>query len=502
MNPSKTIFFTFLALGILILFALPLKFGIKIDPAIYSAMARDVAQGLHVWPLNLPVMFPEFYEHPPLTIWIMGIFMKLFGESYLVAAIYSRLCALGCFILVILYSRKIASRREEFSIGELDNVSILSGLLLLSWIPWVKYSGAAQLEGPLSLAILATYLFMLESNRKDSSLSFGTLTSFGFLLGVFGFGSKGVIFFSISFACLTWSLLISKNKKSIVSAVSIVLGWFTGAALMLGLDKVSGTTWSKYYWSRALGWGLQGTNQYSASGQTSWLDLGSRALSTLSTEIRMSPIWTSVLWIVMIYAVFSQIKKRTLMKPSLTLAFIFYWAFLVPFMIAKTKMPHWPVPIYPVMVLFLIGMSPNFVFAAKPWPIIKKYLVPSMMLVSVLLAIVPYAQESSWGRGEEWIYHKQALKNHINNDKPLIVVKENLPMFMVYGYSHWFWGREMPRAYTTLDSIKSRECQSGTFLWIADKLAKANAATLKEKNWLPVMHQHKNITLLSCQNNH
>src|SRR5690606_23316427 len=132
-------------------------------------------------------------------------------------------------------------------------------------------------------------------------------------------------------------------------------GWALGALAMYGLDWRYDTAWSNHYWSRIFGWGLQGNQHFEPSTWT--FDLARQlhlAWTTLRFELRYSPLWTIPAWALIVWAV-SRRYKFLLCHTVALISLIFYWVFMAPFMIANVKMPHWPVPIYPVLSLFLIS---------------------------------------------------------------------------------------------------------------------------------------------------
>jgi 4-amino-4-deoxy-L-arabinose transferase-like glycosyltransferase len=477
-------------LALLLLFAFPLKIGTKVDPAIYAALARDVAEGVALWPLSFPDLFDVFQEHPPLSLWMMGLFMKVFGSSMLVASIYSRLCALASFG-ILLWMVQRASREDADSVRE--NRLILAGLLLLSWIPWLKYVGAAQLEGPFGLAVTGAFALMFWSATQTLRRRIYALA---LLVGAFGFLSKGILFVPIVLICLLWGWTLSPLKPQARRISSLILtGAVLGAMGMLGLDHLGHTHWSQYYWSRALGWGFQGENQFNPSMGTSFADLMVRGLVTLKSEIQFSPLWTPFLWVSMV--VFA-IGKPSLRSP-LFFAVLFYWAFMSPFMISKIKMPHWPVPVYPIASFFVVMVWKRLSVDNAFWVGMKKHFPKIVLGLGVLLATLPYPLESRHGRGEEWVFHRAALQKKIDANNPLLVIQDQLPMFMVLGYSHWYWGRSMPRSYLGLQDFLNRApCKSEEFAWMENSLAQSHSAQLESKGWRQSLHQHRNITLLEC----
>ncbi len=56
--------------------------GISLDPALFSAIARNFSRDGIWWSQHAsPELFPQYFEHPFLPLWLQGILFKLFGAN-------------------------------------------------------------------------------------------------------------------------------------------------------------------------------------------------------------------------------------------------------------------------------------------------------------------------------------------------------------------------------------------------------------------------------------
>lgn len=480
------------------MFAFPNKTGIKADPAVYLTLARNAAEFGHWWPLHhSPYMFPEFYEHPPFLLWAMAGVFKIFGVSEWSGALLSRLLTLASLVILgwIFYSEK----SKIFSRSALVGAVWLGGLFSLTWVPWVKYVGAAQYEGPLSFVILLSFASILIWFSPGSFSV--TRIMLLFSVGLLGFLVKGIIFFPILFSPLIFSIfqrpLSTHLKKGLLATGLLSTAWFFGALLMWELDRRSQTSWSQAYWQRILGWGFQNSNTFDVDKGFSSLKIFELSLQMLKMELRMSPIWTPMLWVSMAWLL---IKKRNLLFQNriLLLSLIFYWAFIAPFMIATIKMPHWPVPIYPIGALFLVSLfSPDSL--QKIGSFFEKSQIPTafVFFIAIFLALAPGIPRTRLDRGDQWRFHKETLQKVKNDPRPLTVVTDEEPMYMVNAYSAWHLGSDYPIRFLQLTDVLKAPCDS-RFLWLGSARTIENQAKLELLGWRPATHQAPAVMLFEC----
>ncbi|MBQ9418676.1 MAG: glycosyltransferase family 39 protein [Bacteroidales bacterium] len=128
--------------------------GMFMDGLIYSSLAANLASGTgDLWHLQLsPSCFPQFYEHPPLMMWLLAAWMCIFGTSMLAAKAYSvAVLLLTAWLMVAIWHR----------LGFSSSTAFLP-LLMLTLIPEMPLSIHNNfLESTLTLFVLLSIWFML-----------------------------------------------------------------------------------------------------------------------------------------------------------------------------------------------------------------------------------------------------------------------------------------------------------------------------------------------------
>jgi 4-amino-4-deoxy-L-arabinose transferase-like glycosyltransferase len=151
------------------------------DAAAYALMAKNMIVH-HQWlaPLFTPGDPTSFEDKPPLGIWLLAWFPKLFGVSELTVhvpnVIYFTL------ILVILY----------WALGRLSSrkIALYATLFAATSLCLVVYSRAPKLDIPLTLFVLTAHLALygwLKQNKSYYLLIFAASLALGFLIKT-GFG--------------------------------------------------------------------------------------------------------------------------------------------------------------------------------------------------------------------------------------------------------------------------------------------------------------------------
>ena len=84
MGHKSAYFFYFIG-GLFLLLVGPKLFadGMFLDGVTYAAISNNLAEGLgSFWKLYYTAtLYPEFYEHPPLALWLEGYLHFVFGSS-------------------------------------------------------------------------------------------------------------------------------------------------------------------------------------------------------------------------------------------------------------------------------------------------------------------------------------------------------------------------------------------------------------------------------------
>ena len=128
--------------------------GMFMDGLIYSSIAANMAEGVgSFWhPVYTASQFPQFYEHPPLMMWLLSLWMRLFGTSMMAAKAYSVAVVLLTAALVVAVWKRLGFKT---SLGWLP-------LLALTLIPDVALAAHNNyLESTMTLFVLAAVWLVL-----------------------------------------------------------------------------------------------------------------------------------------------------------------------------------------------------------------------------------------------------------------------------------------------------------------------------------------------------
>lgn len=123
--------------------------GMHSDGLVYSSIAANMAEGnCTLWhPMFTQTYMSNFNGHPPLMMWMLAVWMRLFGTSMLAAKLYSLAVMAGTWALVVGIWRRLGFEVRQ---GWLP-------LLLTLLIPSMIYSTHSNyLESTMALFVLAS----------------------------------------------------------------------------------------------------------------------------------------------------------------------------------------------------------------------------------------------------------------------------------------------------------------------------------------------------------
>ncbi len=201
----KTKYFSFylIIFSLFILIVGPSLFsdGMFVDGVVYAAISKNLANGLgSFWDLHYTnILYPHFYEHPPLAFGIQSLFFRFFGDSIFVERFYSLITFIITGWIITRIWKKIT----------ISNLHSLAWLPLLFWIsiPLITWSAANNmLENTMMIFTSLSVLFILKSldSKRILFLSLSGLMLF------FGFLTKGfVALFPLSM--LLWIFVFKRN---------------------------------------------------------------------------------------------------------------------------------------------------------------------------------------------------------------------------------------------------------------------------------------------------
>lgn len=224
--------------------------GLKLDAMTYAALAKHILSTGDWFTLHYtPAAYANFYQHPPLVIWMQAAIFKTLGASDMTARVLPALFGLGTVGVVYAWGRRTAG----------PWVGFVAGVILLSSPRYVKFATDLFLDGPLAFWLMAgMYLSWravlepdpnVEAHSKESSLSppkhWIDAAGAGACLAA-GFMTKGLVAFALP---LTVSLLWITNRPSwsnwprALLAVAVA-GLLVGCWITFG----QGDTYLRHYW--------------------------------------------------------------------------------------------------------------------------------------------------------------------------------------------------------------------------------------------------------------
>ena len=148
--------------------------GMFMDGLIYTSVASNMAEGVGAFwhPVYMATQFPDFYEHPPLMMWLLSLWFRLFGTGMMAAKAYSVAVLLLTAALMVGVWKQLGFKT---SLGWLP-------LLMLTLIPDVALAAHNNyLEGTMTLFVLASVWLVLRGEGVGWHLLAGLMLAAAFL---------------------------------------------------------------------------------------------------------------------------------------------------------------------------------------------------------------------------------------------------------------------------------------------------------------------------------
>lgn len=176
--------------------------GMFMDGLIYTGVAKSMSLGIgSFWsPSYTLTSFVHFYEHPPLMMWLLSLWMRLFGSTMMVAKAYSIVVTMLTAVLMV-------------AVWKRSGGSLKTGWLpLLLWTlipPVAHFANNNILESTMVLFDLAAVWLMLADGRRPwlSHVAAGLMLSCAFLTK----GFTGL--FPLALPALLWMVGARKGRR-------------------------------------------------------------------------------------------------------------------------------------------------------------------------------------------------------------------------------------------------------------------------------------------------
>ena len=193
--------------------------GMFMDGLIYTSVAANMAEGVgSFWhPVYTATQFPDFYEHPPLMMWLLSLWFRLFGTGMMAAKAYSVAVLLLTAALMVGVWKQLGFK---LGLGWLP-------LLMLTLIPDVALAAHNNyLESTMTLFVLASVWLVLRGEGVGWHLLAGLMLAAAFLTK----GPTGL--FPLALPALLW---LFGERKGFGQAAAGTLAMAAGLAAPMAL---------------------------------------------------------------------------------------------------------------------------------------------------------------------------------------------------------------------------------------------------------------------------
>lgn len=180
--------------------------GFHPDSLVYMSMARNLAEGhTSFWSLHFTdTLFNEFYEHPPLGIYLISLCFSLFGDTIFIDKLYGPFLGLLMMLEIMAIYRLVSP-------GNYRNGMLLSAFYFVMFPIASNTLENNLLEVPAALfALGSVYIFLKGVLQKRNSLLYAFLFSLALLAAFLSKGPVALFPFALPFF---YFVLFAKEYK-------------------------------------------------------------------------------------------------------------------------------------------------------------------------------------------------------------------------------------------------------------------------------------------------
>jgi len=384
--------------------------GMFCDGLYYTTISNNLANGIgSFWqPKFTEMIFPQFYDHPPLVFGIESVFFKLLGNSIYVERIY-------CFIIFLLAGFLII-KTWHLLVKDQQNLKPYSILALILWIlnEDIQMGYANNLlESTMSIfVLLSTFLLFLSLEKKTPLRIFYIL--FASLLLVCAFLCKGFTgLFPLGFFVLY--ALLYKNisiKTLIVNSAILFVGFGFMIALLLSYEPARNNL-SNYMNIQVIG-SLSGLRP--ENSRLSHFHLLGRFFDKNILIILLVSLWIILLKIRNIFFV-----SKSIVKKSILLCFIGFSGIL-PIMLSIKQASYYIIAALPFIYMSVaLFVSESVSIRFQQWKVNSiSYKIFFALSILILISGIIYSS-FQWGkidkRDKSTLIDVHLIGQEIKNEK-------------------------------------------------------------------------------------
>ena len=300
--------------------------GGNIDAIWYEAIAKNIATTGDFFHFFVSRNVEIVWDHMPMTYWIVGGIMRLFGVSDFIARLYPMACSYASCLLVYACARRM--RGATFGLLALVSYALCLGAM--------KWNGSLMQDVPLTTFFLGAYYSLLRARSQPRWLCGAALfVSLGVLTkGPIIFGFAGAAFVWIAWEH-RWNLLRTRWFLASVAVVGLLLG-----SLYLPSLRFDGHAYYDLFWEAKRSYGAPSTGgwrRHFAYVQVLWTG----AFLMIPFALASLP------------ALFGGRDRLDDGKgrSELRLALLIVFSVAVPLSFFAVKYPHYMLPVYPFVAL-------------------------------------------------------------------------------------------------------------------------------------------------------
>jgi 4-amino-4-deoxy-L-arabinose transferase-like glycosyltransferase len=348
------------------------------DEACYALLARQILRTGDWLVLHHPTYpgWENFYEHPPLFMWITALNFKLLGINDFSAKLFPATCGFGTVLVTYWAGKKLVNHEYGY----------YAAFILLTTEYFIDYTRKARLEVPLTFFIVLSFLFLilaLREKRPFWSVMSGMAAALAFLV-------KGVAVLSaVAVTGLAFLFLSGSTRRAIINAGLFILGWSVILVPWISAQYLFDQgRFFDWYIHKQVAWSAAGRGNNPVNYTPFYF-----YFKELLVKVMVPWLLISILGIVRLHKLWSLYKNK--------LRYIAFWIaliMLVAFSLVQFKKTRYIIPTLPFLSLlaaeFIIERNWSAIFTR--W--ITRILMILLILVIVLAAVTPLSFSTTSGR--------------------------------------------------------------------------------------------------------
>lgn len=308
------------------------------DEAIYAAVSKNMARSREYLVPTLSGV-SNFFEKPPLYMWITVPMINLFGIDSFSVRFWSAFFGVAGVLVTYFLAREMFGRLSGF----------LSGVVLVTTFHYLRFSKMAMLDITVTFFMTLSILLFWLGKRRGIFLILS-----GLALGL-GFMTKGVVSFLVlpPLAVILFSDFRTYSRKYLLgfclSFLAVTLPWHGYLILRFGDDFIN--PYFGYHVGARFGSDVEGKTE------PFWLYVAviRNSLRLWFPLLPLAFIWlVGQLWLGKLPMSPKRYLEELLAKrKSFLLILAWFLAIFLPLSIAHSKLIWYIVPIYPVLAIII-----------------------------------------------------------------------------------------------------------------------------------------------------